>query len=246
MAATQVRINPAPFDSVAPRYDETFTFTNIGQAQRNAVWRELARTFRSGERILEIGCGTGVDACFLAKRGVRVVACDSSSQMIAVTERRVQENRLQKLVQPLQLRAEDIRALQAIELFGGAFSNFGALNCVEDLAQFADALATLLKPGATALLCWIGPFCLWEIAWYLLRGRSAKAFRRFHRNGIVANLGEGASVRVHYPRLRDLDKVFAPEFLLKSVRGIGVAVPPSYAEAWTQHHPKLFQFCEKA
>ena len=190
MAATQVRIDGAPFDGVADRYDDTFTFTRIGQAQRNAVWRDLATTFHSGERILEIGCGTGVDACFLAKRGVRVVACDSSSRMVAVTECRVHENRLQKLVQPLQLHAEDIQALQASERFGGAFSNFGALNCVEDMAQFADDLANLMKPGAKALLCWIGPFCLWETVWYLSRGRSKKAFRRFQRNG-SSRISEG-------------------------------------------------------
>ncbi len=244
MAATQVRIDAAPFDGVADRYDDTFTFTRIGQAQRNAVWRDLATTFHSGERILEIGCGTGVDACFLAKRGVRVVACDSSSRMVAVTECRVHENRLQKLVQPLQLHAEDIQALQASERFGGAFSNFGALNCVEDMAQFADDLANLMKPGAKALLCWIGPFCLWETVWYLSCGRSKKAFRRFQRN-VIANIGGGASLRVHYPTVRELAKVFAPQFRITAIRGIGVAVPPSYLESWAQRHPKLFQLCEK-
>ena len=73
------------------RYDETFTASKIGRAQRASVWKELGRAFRSGDRVLEIGCGTGVDACFLGDRGVSVIACDSSPQMVAVTTRRVKE-----------------------------------------------------------------------------------------------------------------------------------------------------------
>jgi ubiquinone/menaquinone biosynthesis C-methylase UbiE len=74
----------SPFDAVADSYDQGFTFSKIGQAQRAAVWKELSRAFRSGDRVLEIGCGTGIDACFLAERGVSVVACDSSAAMIRI------------------------------------------------------------------------------------------------------------------------------------------------------------------
>ena len=202
---------------------------------------------------LEIGCGTGVDACFLAGRAVRVIACDISSQMIAVATRRVQENGLQKLVQPLVLRAEEIASLPGTlpgilpgkELFDGAFSNFGVLNCVEDLRRLARDLATLLKPGATALLCWMAPYCLWEMLWYLAQGRTDKAFRRLHPDGVTATIGDGSLVRVHYPSVSSLARAFTPEFRLKSVKGIGIAVPPSYLESWAQRHPRWLQLCER-
>jgi ubiquinone/menaquinone biosynthesis C-methylase UbiE len=246
MSVTQQQIYPAPFDSVAARYDEIFTSSRIGRAQRASVWNELAKTFRPGDRVLEIGCGTGVDACFLAERGVRVVACDSSSHMIAVATRRVQENGWQKLVRPLVLRAEEIATLPADELFDGAYSNFGALNCVEDLAQLARNLARLLKPGATALLCWMGPCCLWELIWYSAHGNRHKAFRRMRRNGVTARIADGVPIRVLYPSIRSLSRTFAPEFRLQSFKGVGVAVPPSYLEDWARRHPRLFQFCEGA
>src|SRR5437660_1341180 len=135
MSVTQSPIYPAPFDVVADRYDDSFTSSKIGQVQRASVWSEVGKVFRPGHRVLEIGCGTGIDACFLAGRGVRVLACDSSSQMIAVATRKIQHAGHQKLVRPLVLRAEDLGTLPSDELFDGAFSNFGALNCVEDLGQ---------------------------------------------------------------------------------------------------------------
>ena len=38
----------------------------IGRAQRRVVTKELDRIFHSGQRILELNCGTGVDALHLA------------------------------------------------------------------------------------------------------------------------------------------------------------------------------------
>jgi len=235
----------APFDLIADRYDESFTSSLIGEAQRAAVWRTLAKTFRPGNHILEIGCGTGVDACFLAERGIRVAACDSSPQMIDVAMRKIQERGLAQLVRPFVMRAEDIAALPADELFDGVFSNFGVLNCVEDLKRVASGLARLLKPGAAAVLCWMGPGCVWEIGWYLAQGKRDEAFRRFHSDGVSARVADGAFVRVRYPSVRILSRAFAPEFRLKSVQGIGVAVPPSYLEPWARRHPRLLQLCRQ-
>jgi ubiquinone/menaquinone biosynthesis C-methylase UbiE len=246
MAATRQQIYAAPFDAVAERYDDTFTSSSIGQAQRRAVWKELARTFHAGDRTLEIGCGTGVDACFLANRGVRVVACDSSSQMVAVTARRVQEGGLQKLVHPILLHAEGVSAIAANPLFDGAFSNFGVLNCIENLREFADGLARLLAPGASVVLCWMGPCCAWEMIWYFANGKRDKALRRLKQGGVTARIADGAFVRVRYPSLRELSRAFAPDFRLKSVKGIGVAVPPSYVEPWARRHPSLLRLCERA
>ena len=242
----QSHVYAAPFDAVASRYDDTFTSSRIGRAQRSAVWRELEKTFQPGDRILEIGCGTGVDACFLAKRGVQVIALDSSSQMIEVAARRIREEGLTQLVQARVLPAEALSSLSAGRSFDGAFSNFGALNCIEDLRQFARDLAVRLKPGAAALLCWIGPFCLWEVLWYLAHANRQKAFRRLQRDGVSAQIADGAVVQVHYPTVRQIACVFAPEFRLKSIRGIGVAVPPSYVEKLAQRHPKALTMCEKA
>lgn len=244
MSATQPQVFPAPFDTVAPRYDEKFTASIIGRAQRAAVWRELDKTFHAGDRALEIGCGTGVDACYLAGRGVEVLACDASSQMVEVAARRVKESGFQALVRTRHLRAEDISSLPVDELFDGVFSNFGALNCVTNLRTVAKGLAQRLKPGGTAVLCWMGPRCLWEMLFYLGQGNVDKAFRRLRRDGVSARISDRASIEIHYPSVTFLAHSFGPEFRLKSVHGIGVAVPPSYLESWARRHPLAMKFCE--
>jgi SAM-dependent methyltransferase len=247
MSAHQLQYYPAPFDALAERYDDTFTMSKIGQAQRASVWKELEKTFHHGDRILELGCGTGIDACFLAQRGVTVVACDASSQMIEVAQRRTQEltDTGGAAVHLHLLRAEEIVSLKEQGPFDGAFSNFGALNCVTDLRPLAIDLATLLRPGASAMLCLMGSCCAWEIAWHLGQGKPRKAFRRSQHAGVTARLTDEASVHVQYPSVRSIARTFLPEFRLKSVKGIGVAVPPSYVEPWVARFPRWFDFCKQ-
>jgi ubiquinone/menaquinone biosynthesis C-methylase UbiE len=246
MSAIPSRIPIAAFDAVADRYDQRFTESKIGQAQRVSVWEQLEKAFAPGERVLEIGCGTGVDACFLASRAVTVVACDSSPRMIQITARRVKNSGMQSFVHPHLLAAEELASLQSAVLFDGAFSNFGALNCIDDLRSLASDLAGLLRPGAIALLCWMGPCCAWEIAWYLAQGKAKKAFRRLRRGGVTARLADDAVVRVHYPSVRYISRMFHPEFRLESLRGIGISLPPSYVESWVASSPRWFDACVKA
>jgi SAM-dependent methyltransferase len=236
----------APFDALAETYDRSFTDSAIGQAQRRAVWRELGRVFHPGDYVLEIGCGTGVDACYLAGRGVRVLACDNSPRMIAMTSRRVEAGDQSALVEPCVLPAEQIGNVGNRERFNGVFSNFGALNCVDDLHSLARDLGKLLMRGSTALLCLMGRYCAWEIAWYLAQGNARKAMRRFNPAGLTVRLTDSAKVHVRYASVRWLTRTFSPEFRLRYVRGIGIAVPPSYLEHLASRYPSWLRTLAKA
>src|SRR5260370_41664021 len=78
----------ALFDSMAARYDVLWTSTAVGRAQRDLVWRDMDALFQTGERILDIGCGTGEDAAHFAQRGVTVYATDASPAMVQVAQAR--------------------------------------------------------------------------------------------------------------------------------------------------------------
>ncbi len=236
--ATIVQSPGAPFDSLAESYDRVFTDSLIGRAQRDAVWRELDAAFVPGQHVLELNCGTGVDAVHLAERGVRVDAFDSSPVMIRVAQRRISPA---MLLPPRfeVLATEDLGALDAV--YDGAFSNFGGLNCVQDLRQVARNLARLVRPLGHLMLCLASRFCAWETGWWLAHGNSSKAFRRLHRNGVTAELAPGALVHVQYPRMGELRRLFQPEFSLISARGIGLLVPPSYIEPHARRFPGLLR-----
>jgi hypothetical protein len=144
------------------------------------------------------------------------------------------------------LLSEEVLSLSTDGPFHGAISNFGAVNCVSDVGKLARDLARLLKPGASLLLCVIGPSCAWETAWYLLCGKPGKAFRRFRRGGEQAKLEGGETFNVYYHSVRSMRSMFAPAFRLESVHGIGVLVPPSYLEGWARRFPRVTRLAAKA
>ncbi len=145
------------FDAHAATYDRQFTNTTGGLRMRRAVWKRCEARFRPGSSILEMNCGTGEDARWLAEHGVKVLATDISPAMLAVAQAKVDSS----LVRFRELAWEDLAALDEGP-FDGALSNFGGLNCVEDLRPVAQALAAKLRPGAIAILCIMGPVVPWE------------------------------------------------------------------------------------
>ena len=232
----------AAFDTLAESYDSIFTSTIIGRSQRSVVWAKAAEVFCAGDRVLELNCGTGEDALFLARRGVSVTACDASQGMIEYARARVANEFPSAPIAFHALRTEQLDRLDADTLFDGVLSNFSGLNCIEDFPQAARSISSRLKSGAQVLLCLSTRFCVWEILYYLLRGNPRKALRRC--GGITAAKLAQHSFRVYYPTLRSLTQSLGPEFRLLSVTGIGVAVPPSYMEGWARKNPKLMRFCE--
>src|SRR5262249_21605577 len=182
----QSKLNP--FDALAPVYDNLFTNSQIGRAQRQAVWSSLQEIFKPGDRILEINCGTGVDAVLLARMGIRVLALDSSAGMVSTTQRRIEREAVDKLVSTRQLAIEELAQVKSLGCFDGVLSNFGGLNCVSDLRQFGRNLASILRPGGRAVLCVMGRWCLWEMSYYLTRFRLEKAFRRIGKGGALVEL----------------------------------------------------------
>jgi ubiquinone/menaquinone biosynthesis C-methylase UbiE len=234
----QLKARTQYWNAAATKYDQDFTSTLIGQTRRHSVWRDLERAFCPGQRVLELNCGTGIDAIHLAARGIQVLACDISPHMIQIARQGAVESSLQARIDFRVLPTEELQSLQSHAPFDGAFSNFSGLNCVEDLPAVARNLARLLKPGAPFLTCVIGRFVPWEIAWFLAHGKPAKAFTRVLDNGRVFDAGD---LKIQRPSVREMVRIFAPDFELRGWRGVGIAVPPSYMEGWARRFPKIVQ-----
>src|SRR3984957_20303971 len=227
----------AYWDYAAETYDQDFESTLIGQSRRKAVWRDLDRLFVSGQRILEINCGTGIDALHLAERGLTVVACDISQRMIELARERAGSTRFGKAVEFRVLSTEEMAKLDGEAPFDGAFSNFSGLNCVEDLRSASRNLSELLRPNARVLLCMLGRFVPWEILWFGVHADLRRALRRLA--GPIARAVDGGMLKVGYPSADQIAQSFAAQFDLRRLSGIGICVPPSYMEHWARRFPNV-------
>jgi ubiquinone/menaquinone biosynthesis C-methylase UbiE len=205
----------AAFDRLAPVYADLWSNTPIGRLQRDAVLRKVRPLFRAGDFVLDLGCGTGDDALDLARNGVRVTGIDSSAGMVRIARDRGVDARHLSMEQSGSLGMR----------FDGVISNFGAMNCVERLADLREPLADVVRPQGWMAFCFLNRVCVWESVWHGSKGMFRKAVRRWR--GEAHALG----TRIFYPSVRDIESSFRPHFRLERRVGIGVFVPPSYIDA---------------
>ena len=230
----------AAFDRLAPSYDALVSGDSFlhQRAQTHTAFR---RWIKPGFRVLEIGCGTGLDTLFFARVGARVVACDPSAEMLMRTRRRISSfaegNRVNLLSCGLEELPHFLAALDHGEGFDAVVSNFGALNCVASLHPLGEVGCRHLRPGGAMLLGLIGRACLWEAIYFTARGERDKAARR--RAASVAVPVAGIDVPTFYHRRSDVHVALGEAFRLDAAIGIGVAVPPPYLEPRWRNVPTL-------
>ncbi|HEV2424619.1 MAG TPA: methyltransferase domain-containing protein [Terriglobia bacterium] len=117
---------------------------NPGQYERSYsfVWKhgqdliELLAP-QSGERVLDVGCGTGQLTAEIAKRGAQVLGVDSSPDMVGQARANYPD---------LRFEVADAARFQSPEPFDAVFSN-AALHWMTKREAVAAAIAGALKPG---------------------------------------------------------------------------------------------------
>jgi 2-polyprenyl-3-methyl-5-hydroxy-6-metoxy-1,4-benzoquinol methylase len=214
------------FDRAAADYDGPAGNNAMIQHMRAQMWQTLRSIFPPGARLLDLGCGTGIDAAYLAARGYSVLATDWSPLMVERTRARITENGLTQRVTTRVLGVQDLHRLQGA-VFDGIYSDLGPLNCAPDLRQTARACATLLRPCGRIVASVIGRICPWEIAYYVAHGRWRRAFLRWHRATVPVPLN-GETVWTRYFTPRQFYDSFADDFALTSYRGLRLCAPPPY------------------
>ena len=228
------------FDRLAPSYD-ALAAGDLFRRQRARTHGVFARRIGAGFRVLELGCGTGLDTEFLGRLGAHVLACDASAAMTAITERRVAEAGLTRTARVLHCGVESIGAyldVLAEARFDAIVSNFGALNCVASLNPLGELAGTWLRPGGTLLLGLLGRTCAWEHAYFLL-ARRRTLDRRRHASPVSVPVA-GVDVPTYYHTVADVRAAMGREMTLRSTTGIGVLTPPMYLEArWSALPPGL-------
>jgi SAM-dependent methyltransferase len=101
----------------------------------------------AGRRILDYGCGHGLAAVVLARRGAHVVAIDISAGYIAETRRRAHANRVE--IHCLQADGEALPFAE--ESFDQVWGH--AILHHLHLSRAAAEVARVLRPGGIAVFC---------------------------------------------------------------------------------------------
>jgi SAM-dependent methyltransferase len=225
----------AAFDSVAADYDGERGNNGAIQDMRAELWRWLDATFPSPSALLDLGCGTGLDAARLAQLGHHVTATDYSPAMVARTRERAAHAGLSRQVSTLNLGAHELQRLAGGERFDGVYSDLGALNCLPELAGLTRECARLLRPDGALVFSVIGRVCPWELLHCLLRGRLRRAGVRFARGVVPVGMNR-RTVWTRYYTPREFYRPFAAQFRLTHHRGICLCVPPPYLDGLRRRH----------
>ncbi len=192
---------------------------------RDVLWQRYARLFLPGYTVLDVGCGTGIDARFLAHRGIRVVGIDASPSMVAEARAKLEFDRFTELVELRVLDIGEIGSLPAAG-FDGIISAFASLSAVADLEAFGAKAAGLLRPRGTMLLHLLNRWSFWEWLGLVRQGRF-RASRRLGHN-VERNFVIGERTIRHYLyHARDAyARFFAARFRLRRAYGLGILRPP--------------------
>jgi SAM-dependent methyltransferase len=228
------------FDGVASGYHESNERNPILRAMRARARTVLQRFVLPHARILDLGCGPGTDIVPLAQAGYDVTGIDCSPAMVAEAQRRIDDAGVRDRARVRHLGIHQLPQLASVK-FDGAYSNFGAFNCVADLARAANDLAACLRPHARLVATVIGRLCPWEVALYLTRGSWSRAAVRFGRQPVAVPL-DGRTVWTRYYTPGEFARIFgAAGFTREFLRSLSCAAPPPYLEAFARRHPSLIR-----
>jgi len=195
---------------------------------RKASRRELLATFPTGAALLEVGCGTGADAVFLAERGYRVAALDISDRMVELARERAAARHLERNVVVWRGRLCDVAAELAGSPwfpFDGAFANF-SLAYEDSLRGVAQTISELVKPGAWFVFSLPNKLCMSEPAVALARLHFWEVLGRF-REPRWATI-RGSPLRVHAYTPGEVRRLLRGYFAVGGIAGLPVFMPPPY------------------
>jgi ubiquinone/menaquinone biosynthesis C-methylase UbiE len=144
-------------ESQPKRYDRGITLLSLGTADR-ARRRLVEDAVEPGNRVLEIGCGTGALTVLAARKGAQVVAFDVSAPMLAMAHRKVADLGLSDRVRLEEWGVSGMDAL-ADESFDVVLSAlvFSELSADERVWSLRHAFRVLRSGGRLGLVDEVTP-----------------------------------------------------------------------------------------
>jgi ubiquinone/menaquinone biosynthesis C-methylase UbiE len=141
----------------------------------------------SGQKVLEIGCGSGAASCLFAKGGAKVTAIDLTENAVKTTKKNAHTQNLKIQVQIMDAEKTGFES----ESFDYAFS-WGVLQLSHNPSAAFKEISRILKPGKSGLIMVFNKsslrYYLKGIYWLLVKGKifkgdSLSSVQRFFTDG---------------------------------------------------------------
>jgi SAM-dependent methyltransferase len=199
--------------------------------QRNIICKYLDESLPANQQIniLELNCGTGEDAVYLAKKGFSVVATDVSDEMLKMTKEKINNLGLSNFVTTKKLDLTNPSEFDFEQKFDIVFSNFGGLNCVdeESLNNLSVVLSGILNDRGRIIFVLMPKFSLWDSFYFLMKIQLTKVFRRASSKPLNVNFN-GGNVQTFYYSPKEIANIFGNKFKVRDIKPVGFFIPPSF------------------
>lgn len=226
------------FNAQSSVFDETYQKSLITNYARSRIRSAIKEVLTQPSRILEINGGTGEDAIYFAKQGHQVLSTDISEDMIAIQRSKIDAEGLNSKINSEILSYENLDELKG-QKFDFIYSNFGGLNCTNQLDKVIQKMPDLLNANGKICLVVMPPVCLWEFV-FLLNGKFRQAFRRLNKNGTPSHI-EGKHFLSWYYNPGYIQRILKTQFKTLNLESLCLVVPPVFYERHIIHRPKLFK-----
>lgn len=219
------------FDDRAAGYDAVAE-SALGAELRARVHAVIAELIGPQATVADLGCGSGIDAEWIAARVASVAAFDSSADMIRIARQRFANQRNTTFLQA------DVAALELDTPVDLVVANFGVVNCVGDLTTFGGRLHDMLVPGGSAVVVTMPRWCPTELAVALVTLNKALLQRR--RAG-TPNTAPYEGLDVRYASATRLTQAFSPKLVMTHAESLGLVLPPFEQRRLFEDRPRTLR-----
>lgn len=231
------------FTKITKEYENLEKDSSLIQYKRKITRNHFLSRLDKESEILEINCGSGLDAIYFVNQGHKVLATDVATGMLQEVRLKIKKNQLDGKLTCEKLAFSEIRKFER-DQFNGVFSNFGGLNCIDNnaLNQVIHDLGKIIKPGGIITLVIMPKITFYE--WFRIFKGDKSAFRRLRKGGVLATV-EGEKVKTYYHSSRELRKLLIKDFKDIQIENIFTFGPAGSSYDFPLKRPTLFKFLNK-